>query len=106
MPDIRHVCLSDVHLGADNSILTPIKPGSIDIDTSQPGPVLSQFVACLRELIAQNERPEKPRLILNGDILEMALADTNQAAMMFENFIELVFPPDGKALFDKYILYV
>ena len=25
MPDIRYVCLSDLHLGADNSILTAIK---------------------------------------------------------------------------------
>src|SRR5689334_17015538 len=99
MPDIRYVCLSDVHLAADNSVLTPIKPGSIDIDASQPSPVLSHFVACLRELIARNERPEKPILILNGDILEMALADTNEAAMVFERFVELIFPPDGEALF-------
>ncbi|HEU5199748.1 MAG TPA: metallophosphoesterase [Ktedonobacterales bacterium] len=106
MPDIRYVCLSDVHLAADNSVLTPIKPGSIDIDTSQPSPVLSYFVACLRELIARNERPEKPRLILNGDILEMALADTNEAAMVFERFVELIFPPDGEALFDKHLVYI
>jgi hypothetical protein len=106
MPDIRYVCLSDLHLGADNSILTGIKPGSIDIETATPDPVLSQFVACLRALIAQNSGPAKPRLILNGDILEMALADTNQAAMVFERFIELIFPPGGEALFDPHMLYI
>lgn len=106
MPDIRYVCLSDVHLGADNSVLTPIKPGSIEIDPGQPSPVLGHFVACLRELIARNERPEKPILILNGDILEMALADTNQAAMVFERFVELIFPPNGEALFDTHLLYI
>jgi hypothetical protein len=106
MPDIRYVCLSDMHLGADNSILTAIKPGSIAIDVATPSAVLRQFVACLRALIGQNTGPEKPRLILNGDILEMALADTNQAAMVFERFVELIFPPDGEALFEKRLLYI
>ena len=43
MPDIRYVCLSDMHLGADNSILTAIKPGSIETDTSRPSTVLSHL---------------------------------------------------------------
>jgi len=106
MPDIRYVCLSDMHLGSDSSILTLIKPNSIDIDPSQPGPVLSQLVTCLRELISHNESSQKPTLVLNGDILEMALAETNDAAMVFERFIELIFPKDGEALFDKNILYI
>ncbi len=106
MPDIRYVCLSDLHLGADSSVLTAMKPGSIDIDPSKASSVLRQLVDCLRALIAQNERPEKPRLILNGDILEMALTDTNKAAMVFERFIELLFPPDEEGLFDRHILYI
>jgi hypothetical protein len=106
MPDIRYVCLSDLHLGADNSVLTTIKPGSIDVDPSQANPTLRGFVACLRALIAQNASPEKPRLILNGDILEMALSDTNVAAMVFERFIDLIFPPGGEPLFDTHMLYL
>src|SRR5216684_9247717 len=96
MPDIRYVCVSDMHLGSDNSVLTPIKPNSIAIDTSQPGAVMSQLVLCLRELIAHNEGTEKPTLVLNGDILEMDLSDTNKAAMVFERFIELIFPQKAK----------
>jgi hypothetical protein len=106
MPDIRYVCLSDLHLGADNSVLTAMKPDSIDIDAAVTSPALTEFVACLRTLIEQNESSEKPRLILNGDILEMALADTNQAAMVFEHFIDLIFPKEGEALFDKHLLYI
>ncbi len=106
MPDIRYVCLSDLHLGADNSILTAIKPGSIETDPGTISPVLSGFVACLRALVAQNVGPTKPKLILNGDILEMALADTNQAAMVFEHFMTLLFPPDSEALFDSRMLYI
>lgn len=105
MPDIRYVCLSDMHLGADNSILTAIKPGSIETDTLRPSAVMNQLALCLRDLIAHNESSEKPTLILNGDILEMALTDVNKAAMVFERFIELVFPPDGDALFKKDILF-
>ena len=106
MSAIRYVCLSDLHFGADNSVLTAIKPGSIETDPSRPSEVLSHFVFCLRELLARNESAEKPTLILNGDILEMALTDVNKAAMVFERFIELVFPPDGEPLFNKDILYI
>jgi hypothetical protein len=106
MSDIRYVCLSDLHFGADNSILTAIKPGSIATDPSRPSAVLSQFALCLRELVAPNTGSEKPTLILNGDILELALTDVHKAAMVFERFIELVFPPDGEALFNKDILYI
>ena len=106
MPDIRYVCLSDMHLGADNSILTRILPGSIEVDPLTPDPVLCQLVACLRHLIEKNESPQKPVLVLNGDILEMALSDVNKAAMVFERFIELVFPKDAEALFDEHILYI
>ncbi len=105
MPDIRYVCLSDMHLGADSSVLTAIKPNSIEIDPITTSPVLSQLVACLKELIGHNERTEKPILVLNGDILELGLTDTNKAAMVFERFIDLVFPSDGEALFDKHIIY-
>ena len=38
MPDIRYVCLSDMHLGADNSILTSIKPNSIETDPMLASP--------------------------------------------------------------------
>src|SRR5579859_1511137 len=106
MPSIRYVCLSDLHLGADNSLLTAIKPGSIETDPTRPSVVLTQLGLCLRELIARNESAEKPTLILNGDILELALTDVHKAAMVFKCFIELIFPPGGEALFQKDILYI
>ncbi|HTK11263.1 MAG TPA: metallophosphoesterase, partial [Ktedonobacteraceae bacterium] len=106
MPDIRYVCLSDMHLGADKSVLTNIRANSIETDPTVPSPTLIQLVACLRELLAHNESQEKPILVLNGDILEMALTETNKAAMVFERFIELIFPKDGEPLFAENILYI
>src|SRR6266566_3214828 len=87
---------------------------SCSIDNFSILPMLASFphycqIICgspLRELIAHNESREKPILVLNGDILEMALAETNKAAMVFERFIELIFPKDGEPLFDKNILYI
>jgi UDP-2,3-diacylglucosamine pyrophosphatase LpxH len=107
MPDIHYVCLSDMHLGAQNSLLTNLTADSKDTDPSVASPVLLHLVTCLKELIAQNENGEKPTLILNGDILELALTTDNEAAMVFERFIELIWPaPEkGERLF-KEILYL
>jgi len=104
MPDICYVCLSDMHLGEEDSLLTNLKTASTDTDPTQPSPVMEQLVKCLRELISRNENEIKPTLILNGDILELALTTANQAAMVFERFMELIMPSDGK-LFER-IIYI
>ncbi len=98
MPNIRYIFLSDMHFGASTSLLTNLKIASADTDTSQPSPVLSQLVTCLRELVAKNADESKPTLVLGGDILELALTDTNIAAMAFERFVELIKPADGNHL--------
>ena len=43
-------------------------------------------------------------MILLGDILELALADDNVAAMVFWRFLDLAMPP-GRELFEK-IIYI
>lgn len=104
MPRIKYVCLSDMHLGAENSLLTKLTPDCADTEPTKPSPVLVQLVECLKSLIAHNEG-EKPTLILNGDILELALTTDNLAAMAFERFIEQIFPANGDRLF-KDIFYI
>lgn len=105
MADIRYVCLSDTHFGAYNSLLTNLKTASTEPAPLKPSPVLRRLVNCLRELLSHDENPdEKPTLVLNGDILELALATTNQAAMAFTRFVELVVPEDeDERLFDEII---
>ena len=78
MPDIKYVCLSDMHLGAQNSLLSNLTTDCSDTDPRVASPVLVQLVECLKSLIAQNENAEKPILILNGDILELALTTDNE----------------------------
>ncbi|MDI6792316.1 MAG: metallophosphoesterase [bacterium] len=104
MPDIRYVCLSDMHLGEEDSLLTNLKEAGKETDPAQPSPVMKQLVECLEHLISKNDDEKKPTLILNGDILELALTTTNEAAMAFERFVELIMPPEGQ-LFEK-ILYI
>lgn len=105
MADIAYVCFSDMHFGEEDSLLTNLKVGTSKIDTSQPSPVLKQLVKCLESLVSQNRGKKKPKLILNGDILELALCSTREAAMAFEGFIELTMKK-GKELFDNEIIYV
>jgi len=106
MPDIKYVVLSDMHLGAENSLLTNLKNDTPQTDTTHPSPVMVGFVDCLRELISKNESKEKPKLVLNGDLIELALTSTNRASMAFQRFIELIFPENGEFLFDPQILFL
>ena len=109
MSDIRYVSLSDLHLGAENSLLTRLtsvsrEAANLKADPTTASDVMVQLANCLRLLISQNYGPQKPTLILNGDALELALADVNIAAMVFERFMELTMKP-GDELFDKTIYY-
>jgi predicted phosphodiesterase len=108
MGKIRYVCLSDTHFGEEDSLLTNLVTASRDTDPLSPSPVMEHLVNCLRHLILEKEKlaePDRPTLILNGDILEMALSTTNEAAMVFERFIELIQPKKKERLF-KNIIYI
>ena len=105
MPDIRYVCLSDLHFGAESSLLSALR-SSRGVDVDRVAPTLTGLVDCLGELISKNEdRSVKPTLVLCGDILELALSVENVPAMVFERFVDLAFP-DGGRLFDATIYFV
>lgn len=104
MAEISYVCLSDTHFGEEDSLFTNLKTASTKTDPLQPSPVMIQLIKCLRNLISTNNNDVKPTLILNGDILELALATTNEAAMVFERFLELAMPKDDELF--KEIIYI
>jgi Calcineurin-like phosphoesterase len=106
MPDIRYVVFSDMHLGAENSVLTDLVLGTVDTDTGKAGPVLTRMTECLRDIISKNSGTQKPVLVLNGDLMELALATKNNAAMAFQRFVELVMPLHGERLFDNEFLFL
>jgi predicted phosphodiesterase len=105
MSDVRWVCMSDTHFGAENSVLSHVPEGSTSVEPETPSAVLTRLVECLRSVVETNADKRPPTLILHGDILELALADDNIAATSFAAFITLAFATD-RPLFDDRIYYV
>ena len=104
MGAIKYVCLSDLHLGEEDSLLTCLKKNgdSFESDHLSPSPVLKALAACLDELVGCYPQDKKPTLILAGDVLELALCGMHEAAMGFERFIEATMA--GQRLFGEIIL--
>lgn len=104
---LRYVCMSDLHLGAQNSVLSAIEPDGMTVDKVNSSDVLTMLFAGLRSVVGQLAPDDaRPTLVLNGDILEFALATDNTALSVFEQFIDLAFPVDGEPLFDDRVLYI
>ncbi len=104
---LKFVCMSDMHLGAQNSVLSAIEADGMTVDRSTTSDVMKRLFAGLRELIGRLA-PDgaRPTLVLNGDILEFALTTDQIALTVFEQFIDLAFPVDGERLFDDRVLYL
>jgi len=96
---LRYVCLSDLHLGSSRSLLSAGPPGRTD----QPSEVLHRLVACLRSL-ADASAGERPVLVLNGDVLELALASDEISARAFQHFMELVMAPGDELFSDVWFV--
>jgi hypothetical protein len=90
MADIRYLVVSDLHLGASNSILTRLTPDLKGTVPHEPSDLIRHYVECLLQIVSSNADDRPVTLILNGDFLELALAGMNESAMVFENFITLL----------------
>lgn len=102
MSSLRYVCLSDLHIGQDQSILTNVD--GTRVDASKPSVVLTALVECLRDVIGKLAPDRPPTLILLGDAVELALTDSAVSGAAFERFAEL-WVRDGRCLFDR-VIYV
>src|SRR5580692_2810427 len=108
--DIRYVIVSDLHFGAENSVLTTLneRPATatetgFSVDPQRSSPALSGLVDGLRELTRGQGRP--PTLILAGDVLDLALSVDEVCSMVFRLFANLAFS-DGSPVFEPVIHYV
>lgn len=89
--EIRWICISDLHLGAENSLLTAVRDeGGLDLD--RIAPVAEGLARCLRTLVAGQS--ELPRLVLLGDALELALTPMEQTLRAFELFLRTLAGSD------------
>jgi hypothetical protein len=87
-PEIRWLCLSDLHLGGRTSLLTDVDDNGEQRAYRSAGPVAEALALCLRELLRDQSRP--PRLVLLGDALELALEKPATTVMALERFLELL----------------
>jgi UDP-2,3-diacylglucosamine pyrophosphatase LpxH len=88
------VCVSDLHLGALNSVLTSVHPDGDRVDQTSVSPVIAPLCDGLREL---SHGGDPPQLVVLGDLFELALSSTADAAATFAHLIEALRPgsPDA-----------
>src|ERR1700727_2124821 len=84
MTSIRWVCISDLHLGALNSLLTNVTSDGERCDNTCSSPVLTALCECLRSLRTPGQDP--PELVVLGDLFELALTAPEDAAGAFSQF--------------------
>jgi len=65
VPAIRWVCISDLHLGALNSVLTSVHRDGDRVDQSSVSPVLVTLCEALRSL---RQGSDPPQLVVLGDL--------------------------------------
>ena len=92
--DIRYIVLSDVHLGAQNSILTQLQDGTTVADVHGPSPALTSLVDCLRTLVAGNADGELPTLVAAGDLIDLALSSAERAFPVYGQFMRALLSDD------------
>ena len=102
--DIRYIAVSDVHLGADNSILTATVEGTGQVDTRHASPVMAHLVNCLRALVAGNAGDTRPTLIAHGDLIDLALSDPDRAVAVFGQFVMALLSADRPLIDDEIVL--
>jgi len=106
MNALRYICLSDLHLGAPESLFTQVDDQGLP-DHAACSDALKTFGALLREYVASmtGDGPP-PQLILLGDVLDMGLSPVGDTAAAYERFIEVLFPPGPGAVFSRHVLCV
>ncbi|QYJ06874.1 metallophosphoesterase [Qipengyuania flava] len=98
---IAQIVLSDLHLGARDSLLTHVNAASEIIDG--PSRVLSAFAEGLKATLRADE---KPQLVLLGDALDLGLSPFGDVSNSFLQLLDAFFPKDGRELFSREIVYV
>lgn len=98
--EIAYVCLSDLHLGEEGSLLTALHGDRFEFDPSGTAAPLRYLVDGIRELVGRTDR--RPTLVVNGDLIELAFGSVGGGLAAVERFFDLVVPP-GEELFSSIV---
>jgi UDP-2,3-diacylglucosamine pyrophosphatase LpxH len=105
MTNLRHICVSDLHLGAAYSLLTHIDDdGRVVPDV--PGHTLVALAAALRLTVSRMAGDEPPVLMLMGDVLDMGLSSAGYCSRAFLRFIDALFPAGEPAVFSTRLICI
>ena len=102
MAVLKYVCLSDLHLGADYSVLTHMDSNG-KTSVRAPSTTLTALADALAKFVPALSGAAPPTLILLGDALDLGLSPTGDIAHAFRRFIEAMFPAAGP-VFSKNVL--
>lgn len=86
MAALRHVCISDLHLGADYSLLTGID-GAGHVEPGARCETLVALMDALASTLAPLCDDEPPTLVLLGDVLDMGLSPMSTVSQAFRMFL-------------------
>src|ERR1700683_1812950 len=95
MSPIRWVCLSDLHLGALNRLLTNVTSDAERLDATTPAPLMTALCECLRSLRQPGQDP--PELVVLGSLFELALPAPEDAGSTFSPLIPALRPGTSDA---------
>lgn len=80
---LRYIVISDLHLGEEESLLTPPKGKSYSL--------VEAFSDCLADLVFNfNKEKELPVFIFNGDILGLSFSTYHESLKAFEHFAKAI----------------
>ncbi len=111
MTKIRYMVLSDIHLGAYNSLLTYIEENQnhsprYRVNAEKTSPVLKDLFPVLETIVQKINETSSPKVefILLGDVFELALGSISDASMSFERFLECCFSKGTR--FSDHMIYI
>jgi hypothetical protein len=102
--DVRYIILSDLHFGAQNSLLTELKDGTTLADVQGSSTVMTSLVDCLRALVAGNSGGRRPTLIAAGDLVELSLASASLAMPVVAQLVAAL--TDRDPVVDREIIFL
>lgn len=101
---VRHVVLSDLHLGAKESLLTHLDHrGEVARD---PSDVMCRLGEALRATVAPLSDGEPVQLVLMGDALDLGLTPFGTVSRAFLHLVDALWPEGGPLVFSRDILCI
>lgn len=102
---VKYICISDLHLGAEYSLLTGIDHDG-NADHEAPCPTLNSFSSAMNELLDNLSVNKETRLVLLGDVLDMGFSDTPHVIRAFKRFAEIFLLAENVKKISSQLLYI